>query len=273
MRMDSILDSVITFISNPVTLEYLRDILLVCVGCFLLAGLFRLISGKNGSAVKSVSAVLGILILYCMRVVLEQWDTPLQTYFVQLPFVQINFSSVEILSLDAVNQPIIYIEIVNLLMLVFVFNLLETLLPIGKNFFVWLLLRCVSVIGTFVIYTAAQFLFVQFLPSFITDYAPLILLVILGLFLAVTVFKWLFGLILGITASPIVGGIYTFFISNIVGKQLSKSALTTAGLFLLVYLCKHYSITIISIPDPVGIALALVTALTIGVWFVISRVF
>jgi len=272
MSVDNVLDSVIAYVSDPVFFEHMKRIFIVCVGCFVIAGLLRLISGKNGSAVKSIAAVMGILILYCLRVALARVDSALVNYFVQLPFVQISSDSVQIFSLGETSQAAVYVELVNLILLVFLFHLFETLLPLGKNLFSWLFFRYISVGGAYGIYSAALLLFTGFLPNFIKTFAPIILLGLLILLLAVTVFKWLFGLILGITTSPVIGGIYTFFISNIVGKQLTKSAFTSAALFLLVYLCHRYSITVLTLNQPLGVILIPVVVLLLCIWFVINKV-
>ena len=64
--------------------------------------------------------------------------------------------------------------------------------------------------------------------------------------LAVSIFKVIIGTLLGITVGPLVGAIYTFLVSNIVGKQISRAAVTTLILTAAVYALNYFNIVTIA---------------------------
>jgi hypothetical protein len=88
----------------------------------------------------------------------------------------------------------------------------------------------------------------------------LILLAVLILSGAVTL---ILGLVISIT-SPFLGAIYSFFFSNIIGKQLSKALFTTAILCVILYLMDMFGFIVIIIHP-----MALLTYIPLAVAMVI----
>jgi hypothetical protein len=233
----------------------------------------RLIFGRRATAARAVTTVLGILMTYIITHLLIAAGSPLSQYLPSLPFVKFTESAIEVFSLNALESQNFTYQLVNLIMLAFLFGLMDDLLPGGKNIFVWLILRCVSILSAYLGFILVNSIFTEILPGFILQYAPVILLALLVLFLAVTVFKWLIGMVLGISGGPVIGAIYTFFVSNLVGKQLTKAALTSGLFYLLIYLANRFEYTSITIGSPFN----LFTFFTIGaltmVWYCIYKIF
>lgn len=273
MTVDAFLDSVTDFLTNPQLIRGIVTALIICAGCFIAGSILRLIFGKRATAVRSVTTALGILVAYMVSHLIIMGGSPLAQYLAALPFVHFNGSIIQVFSLSNLASQEFAYHLVNLILLAFLFGLMDDLLPTGKNVFVWLLLRCVSILVSYVGFILLNLLFTRILPGFILQYAPVILIALLALFLAVTVFKWLIGLILGVSGGPILGAIYTFFISNIVGKQLTKSALTSGILYLLVYLANHFGYTAISLGSTFNLITALVLVMLIAVWYCIYMIF
>ena len=99
----------------------------------------------------------------------------------------------------------------------------------------------------------------------------MILLGVLGVMLALGVLNLLLGLVLTV-ANPILGGIYAFFFSNLVGRQLTRAVGTTAVLTGLVYLMEHFGITALSITQSALISCAPLLLVVLILWYLIGHV-
>lgn len=273
MTVDSIMDKVSDFLADPQLTGGIMTALVICAGCFLIGTLLRLIFGKRSTAVRSVTTALGILITYIINHLLVMNGSAFTQYLPPLPFVQFDGSLIQVFSLNDLASSALCYELVNLILIAFLFGLMDDLLPAGKNIISWTLLRCVSILVSYAGFMVANLVFTKILPGFILQYAPIILITLLVLFLAVTVFKWLIGLILGVSGGPVIGAIYTFFISHIVGKQLTKSALTSGILYLLVYLANRFGHTAITLGTDFNLITALVIVMLSAVWFCIYKIF
>ena len=273
MKIDILLERLTAFVTDPQFLANMKTALMICIACFLMGCLLRLLFGKRGTAVRSVTVALGLLITYIITHILNVSGSPLIQILSPLPFVQFDSGMINIFALETADRNALCYELINLIMLAFLFGLVDDLLSAGKNVITWILLRCVCIAGAYLCYTMVNTVFTRILPGFILTYAPVLLLVLLAVFLAVTVFKWLIGLILGVSGGPVLGAIYAFFISHIVGKQLTKSALTTGILYLLVYLANRFQITAITPGESGGVVMALTITMISSVWYLIYRVF
>ena len=273
MTVDTLMDSIVNFFQDPQLISGIITALAICAGCFIVGCVLRLIFGKRATAVRSVTTALGILVTYIISHLLIAGDSALTQYLAPLPFVQFDGGLIRVFTLSDLASNALYYELVNLILLAFLFGLMDDLLPSGKNIITWLLLRCVSILVSYVGFIVTNQIFTHILPGFILQYAPVILIALLALFLAVTVFKWLIGVVLGVSGGPVLGAIYTFFISHIVGKQLTKSALTSGILYLLVYLANRFGYTAIALGDSFNITTALVLAMLASVWFFIYKIF
>jgi hypothetical protein len=114
-------------------------------------------------------------------------------------------------------------------------------------------------------------LLTAFLPDVIVTNASMILLGILILMLAVGAFKFLVGAALA-TINPIIGVLYTFFFANMIGKQLTKSVLTTALLTALVYAMNEIGILTISIAVSALIAYLPFLIILAVAWYLINKI-
>ena len=273
MKVDTFLDSLVTILGDPQLISGILTALVICAGCFVAGCLLRFIFGKRSAAVRSVTTALGILITYVITHLLMTGNAPVTEFLVSLPFAQFDGSLIHIFSLSELASADLYYQLVNLILLAFLFGLMDDLLPAGKNIFTWLLLRCVSILVSYVGFAVLNMIFTRILPGFILEYAPIILIALLALFLAVTIFKWLIAVILGISGGPILGAVYTFFISHVVGKQLTKSALTSGILYVLVYLANRFGYTAIAMGDSFNLTTALILTMLAAVWYCVYKIF
>ena len=96
-----------------------------------------------------------------------------------------------------------------------------------------------------------------------------LLVVLLG-FLLVGVFKVVLGVFLTVV-NPIVGGIYTFFFSNLIGRQVSKSVLSTFLICGVFYAMDHFSYLVVHIgPSALPAYLPLLPGFLI-IWYLLGH--
>ena len=239
MTVESVFERISGFLTDEALVRALIITFAFCLGCFILAALFRLIFGKRSTAVASVTITLDILVLYMAVVLLPLYVPNIDCYLPTLPFSSIGAGYIEFMVIPQLGRDLLAAQIIDLLIIAFLFGLTETLLPEGKNIFTWLLLRILTIVLVCTALWIVHTLSTSLLPGFIQTYAPVLLLAFITVLLALTVFKWFFGLILGMSCGPFIGAIYTFVVGNIVGKQLAKAALTCILIVMLLMLAYH----------------------------------
>ena len=99
----------------------------------------------------------------------------------------------------------------------------------------------------------------------------MILLGILVAMLLLGVLKVFVGIALA-TINPIIGALYTFFFSSLVGKQLSKAVLTTILLSLLVHGLNYLGYSVISLVGISLLPLLPVILVLLALWYLVNQV-
>ena len=161
-------------------------------------------------------------------------------------------------------------EILALVILAFLVNLLDTFISKGNSILGWYLLRLVTIVLAMALHILTDWVFDTYLPDVLTKYAPVILLGVLAAMLLLGVLNLILGAVLAIV-DPIMGAIYTFFFSNIVGKQLTKAVGTTIILCAVFFLMNYFGYTIICLTVE-----ALLTYIPFGIvmlllWYLIGH--
>lgn len=272
------LPSVSDFLSDAVSLSEgidfgaaMQFLLVFGGGSLVLTVLGRVILGKRSSLNHCVSCAMGILFLYALSMVfytLEPWSL-LETLS-PLPFLIFAGEHLLVVSFQNSAFSVICHELLSLLILAFLMNLLDTLVPKGKSLVTWYLLRFLTLAVAMVLHVLADWAFDTYLPDILVTYAPVILLgVLLGTML-LGVLNFILGVLLAVV-DPILGAIYTFFFANIVGKQLTKAVVTSLIVCVLIFLLEHFGLTLILITEdalvsyiPFGIAMLIL-------WYIIGH--
>ena len=218
----------------PATLE--NTILLFAVLLVLALGLgfvFRLFFGKKCIVNRSISGFLEILFIYAATVavyVFRPWN--LAQYLAPLPFA-IFHRDVLIVSLSACSTlPLLCAQLLSLIILCFIVHVLNA-----------------------------------FLPSVIAESAPVALVAVLAVALAVSLFNPLLC-VLATVANPVIGLLYTFFFSNTIGKNLTRAVLSAALLCILFYGMDYYGFSVISIQTDALLKYSPFALALLGVWYV-----
>ena len=186
-----------------------------------------------------------------------------------LPFVR--FAGEHLLVIPFQRSPLTIVcsEILSLVILAFLVNLLDTLIPRGNSALGWFFLRILTVLFAMVLHILVDWAFKTYLPNVLVTYAPTILLVIL----AVTLLMGLLNLVLSVVltvVNPIFGALYTFFFSNIIGKQLSKAVFTSGIICGVVFLLGYFGCTVICVSAAALSAYIPLAIVLLLLWFLIG---
>ena len=246
--------------------------LILLLGTFLMSLFGRFVFGKRSVLNNAVSSAIGILFIYIITVVLKIAGAQYDKLIAPLPFVSISDETLTMFSFTTAHYTAICSEILSMIILSFLVNLADGWLPKGKNVLTWLFFRCLTVIIAFTMHLVVVGLLATYMPQDILTFAPAILLAILVLLLLTGALKIIVGALLT-TVNPIIGGLYTFFFANVVGKQVTKAVLTTAILSAVVVLLEYVGISAISIASSALIAYIPFLAVLVVLWYIVFRIF
>ena len=238
----------------------------------ILGVLGRVCLGKRSSLNHSVSSAMAILLIYALTIViytLKPWN--LEMFLSPLPFVTFAGDYLIILPIHDTAFPALCTEVLSLVILSFLINLVGTFMPKGERIISWYLYRFAAVILCMGLHFGTCWAFETFLPEFLVNYAPMILLALL-LFMA---FSGILSLVLGAILtlnSPFLGAMYTFFFSNIVGKQVSKALFTTVILCAVIYLIGFFGFTVITITASALLTYIPLALILLALWYILGHV-
>lgn len=251
------------------SLEYL---MLFAAGFVILGLLGRVFLGKRSSLNHALSSSIGIVLIYAITACIYIFKPlSLDTFLSPLPFVAFSGEYMRIFPLTGAHFSVICYEVLGMLILAFLMNLFDTILPEGEGIIRWYLMRFLSVVLAMGAHVLVNWLFSTYLPDALALHAPVIVLCVLAAFLLMGVINFLLGLVLTAT-NPILGAIYTFFFSSLVGKQLSKAVLTTTILTVLVFLLEYLGIGLLLITGAALLAYIPAIALMLVLWYLIGHI-
>ena len=232
---------------------------------------FKLLFGKKSDINHATSSAAGILVVYVLTVVVYAFQPAgLSKLLSPLPFVTFVQDYLFVLPFHGTAFETLCTQILSLILLSFVVNLVDAVLPEGDNPITWFLSRFLSVILAMGLHVAANWAIAKYLPSSLVYHAPAVLLVVLLCFLLVGVFKVVLGVFLTVV-NPIVGGIYTFFFSSLIGRQVSKSVLSTALICGVFYAMDYFDFLVIHIgPSALPAYLPLLPGFLI-IWYLLGH--
>jgi len=271
---DRLIDSIQSILETtnaliPATLE--KSIILSALLIVFVLGLglvFRLFFGRNCAVNRGISGFLEVLFIYAATVTvytLKPWN--LTQYLAPLPFA-IFRGDILIVSYSACSTiPLLCSQLLSLIILCFIVHLLNFVLPRGRSFVPWLLMRAVCVVLAVGVDLAANWALNAFLPAVIAESAPVALITVLAVTLLVSLFNPLLC-ILFTAANPIVGLLYTFFFSNTIGKNLTRAVLSAGMVFALFYGMDYFECIVINITPGALLRDSPFALALLGVWYV-----
>ena len=242
-------------------------------GASLILGLMsRLFLGKRSSLNHSLSSAMGILFIYAVAIVVytfKPWE--LDNLLSPLPFVRFAGEYLVVIPFQGTEFTALCSEILSLVILAFLVNLMDAFMPKGNSILGWYLLRFVTVILAMVLHILADWAFKTYLPGVLVTYAPTILLVLLAAMLLMGLLNLALSVVLTVV-NPIFGAMYTFFFSNVIGKQLSKAIFTSAIICAVVFLMGYFGYTVICITAASLLAYIPLALVLLVLWYLIGHV-
>ena len=271
--MDKILSDLQSYIPVEIDFPMVLRFIALCAAGALVMGIFnRFVLGKRSELNHAVSSAMGILLIYAVTIVVYSFNPGnLARFLSPLPFIRFSGDKMIVFSFSAAGLPEICSNVLSMVILAFLVNLLDTFIPKGKKIIGWYLYRFLTVVMAMVLHFVVSWLFSAYLPGVLVTYAPMILLGVLGAMLLLGAAKVVLGLVLT-AVNPIIGGIYAFFFSHAVGKQLTKAVVPTLLLCAIVFLLGHFGITVISISTAALTAYIPMILVFLVLWYLLGHV-
>jgi len=244
--------------------------LILLLGTFLVSIFGRFVFGKRSSLNVAVSSAFAILFIYAGVVVLGTFGGDFAKFVTPLPFVDISGDKLLLFSFKGAHYTAICTEVLSMLILAFLVNLADRWLPRGKNIFIWLLFRIVTVVLAYIAHFLVVGILAQYVPEGIATYAPVVLVAVVLLLLLTGALKIFVGAALT-TVNPIIGALYTFFFANVIGKMITRAVLTTAILAGLIYALGAIGVAGISIAVAALPAYIPILIILVVLWFIVCR--
>lgn len=239
----------------------------------LVVGLLgRIILGKRSGLNHSVSSALGILCIYLLTIAVYTFNPyNLSQYLTPLPFISLSGSNLSLISFQNMELTDICYEVLSMMILAFLVNLLDTWIPKGKRIIGWYGYRFLTVLLAMGLHYGVSLAFNTFLPGALVAYAPIILLGILAGMLILGFLNILLSLVLTVV-NPVIGALYTFFFSNVIGKQITKAVVTTLILCAVVYALTYFGYGLISISASALTGYLPMIATLLILWYTLGHV-
>lgn len=260
----------------PADLDFITALKFIAIfaGAMLIIGaIARMILGQQSGLNKALSAAMGILCIYALTIVIYTFNPyDLSRFLAPLPFVTFDGDVLYVFSFQNADVPTICSQVLSMIILAFLVNLLDSILPRGKRMLTWYLSRFVTVILAMLLHYLVSWGFNLFLPGVLVTYAPTILLVLLIAMLLIGLANVILSLILTVV-NPIFGAVYAFFFSNLVGKQLGKAVMTTVILCGVVLVLNRFGYAVIAISAAALQAYIPLIAALLVLWYVTGHIF
>ena len=251
------------------TLKFI-GLLVIAMAVFGFIG--RAVFGSKSSLNQALSLAMGILCVYALTIVVYTFDPKgLSRFLAPLPFVTFRGESLHIFSIVSADFPAVCAQILSMLVLAFLVNMMDGFMPKGKHLIGWFFYRFLTVVLAILVHYVIIWIFNTFMSGVMVTYAPMILLGTLVIMVLLGLLKAILGLILTLS-NPLLGGLYTFFFSNKLGKQLSKALLTTVILTVLVFCLNYLGYSVISITEAALISYIPLIVALLFLWYLIGFV-
>lgn len=270
---DRLIDSIESFLrTNALIPSSLGSLTVLCVAIAIfslgIGFLFRLIFGNHCAANRVVSGFIGILFVYATTVAVfrfEPWG--LEQYLSPLPFTIFRRDILIISVSMCPTLSELSSHLLSLIILAFIIQFLNFILPDGRSLFIWLLLKVLSVAAAIFLHLAANWALNTFLPGVIAAYAPIVLLAVLIVTLAISLFNPLLCVLFTVV-NPVVGVLYTFFFSNVVGKHLTRAVFSAALICGLFRAMEYFDFGVIDITGPALLTYCPFAIFFMGLWYI-----
>ncbi len=273
LDVKGMLSAAVSYIPTQIDFSSMLRFLLLFGGCSLLLGLVgRMILGKRSSLNHAVSSAMGILFIYALTIIIYTYKPwKLEDFLSPLPFMIFAGDYIMFIPFHGASVSVLCHEILSLVILAFLVNLLDTIVPKGNGIISWYILRFLTTLLAMTMHFVFGWILNKYLPDFLVTYAPVILLGVLAGTLLLGVLNLVLGAILAIV-DPIMGAIYTFFFSNIIGKQMTKAVITTIFVSIVMFLLSCFGYTLVCVSYSALISYTPMAFVMLILWYLLGHV-
>lgn len=252
-------------------MQYSKFLCILIFGILLISSLTRFLFGKKNQINLALTSAMEILCVYVINVVIYALGLHLQQFITPLPFIAMVEDYLILYPILSAEFVDICHHVLKLLIIAFLVNLINEIIPEGKHLITWFLLRLITVaISAAAIYFAELGLN-TFVPQGIYDIAPTVLLCCLVALVLLGSLKVLVGAVMAFL-DPVIAALYTFFFSNIIGRALAKAMVSTALLTGLVVALDYLNITVVLIAASALTAYLPLLLIVVALWYIVGRI-
>ena len=252
-------------------IAYAKFIGILVFGLLLISSLFRFIFGKKAQLNHAVSSAVEILCLYIVNIVIYSLGLHWELFLSPLPFISIEGDYMHVMNVLSTDFHLVCEQVLKVVIIAFVVNILDDIVPKGKKLFTWYFFRLLTVVLAVGANYLVDMLITAFLPETVFAMAETVLLWLLVALILLGSLKLLTGIALAFL-DPIIGALYTFFFSNFIGRHLAKALVSTALITALVALLGHLELTTIFIASSGLTAYIPLLAIMLVLWYVIGHI-
>lgn len=248
-----------------------KFLLFFSAGSLILSLLGRFVLGRRSSLNHSISSLMAILFVYAVTIMVytfKPWN--LDGMLSPLPFVTFFNDYMVVMPIVGIYPTVLARELLSLILLIFLVNILDIIVPQGKTIPGWYFLRFISVGLATAGHMWMHWAFNTYAPDFLVTYAPIILLLILISMLLLGFLNAVLGLILTIS-NVFVGAVYTFFFSSVIGKQITKAFFTAGILCVILFLIDQFGYSFVHISTAALTAYIPIAVICLILWLLIGR--
>lgn len=271
--VSNILESAVSYI--PVEVDFISTmqfLFLFAIGSLIIGTLSRVVMGKRSSLNHAMSSAMAILFVYALTIVIYTFQPlDLMQLLSPLPFITFYQDFLVLCPVLGTSFSILCSQVLQLIILSFLVNLLDSFLPKGQSLFFWYFFRLITVALAFILYILVHWAFNTYFPTVLVTYAPMILLCILIGMLLLGVLNLLLGVALTIM-NPIIGGLYAFFFSHAVGKQITKAVFSSALIVAVFIILDMLGYVVISIAPAAILSYIPLAIVLLILWYLLGHV-
>ena len=271
--MQDILNRVSNLVPSDLDLLGMGKFLLILALIIFATGfIMKKCVGKDSLLNRSICAGIGILFIYAVTIVVYTFNPAgLSRFLSPLPYAVFSGKKLYLFVFEGTRLAVICSQVLSMLILAYLYHLMDDFLPRGKGGY-WLLYRVLTILMAMTLHFVVNWAINRFLTGPLLSYAPTVMVIILIGFFLLGALKLILGLVLTI-ANPILGGLYAFFFSNKIGRQLTRALLTTILLSILVMVLQFLGYGVISVGSSALIAYVPLVLILLGLWFAFSHLF
>lgn len=237
----------------------------------LVSSMFRFLFGKKAQIGISITSAMEVLCMYMVCIVINSFRLQWHWFINPLPFIALHGDQLLLFPILSAGFRQVCTQVLGLLIICFLVNLMNSVLPEGKKIFVWLAFRIIAVILAVLLNYYVDTLLNQYLSNGFEAIAPFVLVGVLVMLILLGSMKILVGAAITI-ANPVIGILYTFFFSNLIGRALARSILSTGLIVGLVVLLNIKNLVIITVTAANLIAFIPFLMLLVLLWYVVDRI-